>query len=129
MSTPRWNTVKKAINCTKKASISLLNTLKVIFPNSVCLTSFSIAETDANLVAKVKVNLDTWIKEAQSMEATVYKNQPAQTTTTKPNQNYDNGGYASSKQDTSAPGRFDGSNQGRDISPPPDNRDKSAPAP
>lgn len=63
------------------------------------------------------------------MEATVYKNQPAQTTTTKPTQNYDNGGYAPAKQDTSAPGRFDGSNQGRDISPPPDNRDKSAPAP
>lgn len=64
------------------------------------------------------------------MEATVYRNQPPQTTITKISPNNSNEAYVPqpAKQDTSAPPRFNNTNQGRDPSPQPDNRDKSAPA-
>lgn len=73
---------KKGLDYVIKYAKCTIDFLYVLLTNS-----FS-AETNADLVAKVKSNLNDWIKEAKSMEATVYQQQQQQQPAPSNNNNY-----------------------------------------
>ena len=72
-----------------------------MYPFSLILFAYHLhllAEQDAELVAKVKSNLSEWIKEAKSMEATIYQEQSKtnNSTTTSAPPNYQPGNHQDS---------------------------------
>jgi len=88
------------------------------------------SETNADLVAKVKSNLNDWIKEAKSMEATVYQQQqqqqpaPSNNNNYAPNNNY-NQAPINQQNNYVPPSNQNNNYQSNNATPAKDNKDDS----